>query len=70
MRWLPDRRRIIYTTSAGALVVVDTVTTVRTELEQPVKNAVFRFALAPDARTLYFGVERSESDVWIMERRR
>ena len=69
VRWLPDNRRIIYMTTAGDVVVVDTGTNVRTVVNNLARNAVFSFALAPDGRTLYFGIQRSESDVWIVEKR-
>lgn len=69
VRWLPGDRRIIYMTTEGDVVVVDTATNVRTVVNRLARNAVFSFAMAPDGRMLYFGIQRSESDVWIVERR-
>ena len=67
--WLPDNRRVIYMTPGHALVVVDTVSGARTVVDSRLPPAApFSFAMAPDGRTLYLGVERSESDIWIVER--
>lgn len=69
MRWLPGDGRVIYLTPDGDVVVVDTVSNTRT-VAGTIRNAVSRFALAPDGRALYLGIERRESDVWIVERKK
>jgi Tol biopolymer transport system component len=67
--WLPDNRRVVYITKGHALVVVDSVSGIRTEVDSRLPAAApFSFAMAPDGRTLYLGVERSESDIWIVDR--
>ena len=67
VRWLPGDRRVIYLTPNGDVVVFDTVSKTRT-VAGTIRNAVLPFALAPDGRALYLGIERRESDVWIVER--
>jgi len=68
VRWLADNQRVLYATLAGEVVVVDTVSGARTVVDKQPAFARFGFALAPDGRTIYFGAERSESDIWIVER--
>lgn len=67
VRWLPGDRRVIYLTLNGDVVVFDTVSKTRT-VAGTIRNAIVPFALAPDGRALYLGIERRESDVWIVER--
>ena len=70
-RWLDDRRIIYFASGGTELVVVDTVTRQRTvvpvALPAPATDDVF--AMARDGRTIYYGAARSESDIWIGERK-
>jgi Tol biopolymer transport system component len=70
--WLADSRRILYfTTSPSQLVVLDTVTRVRTvvDVRLPGPSITDVFAVAPDNRTIYYGAARAEADIWIVERK-
>ena len=72
MEWLADSRRIVYFAKDGSeLVVLDTVTRSRTavpvRLPWPVGEETI--AISPDNRTIYYGAMRSESDIWIVERK-
>ncbi|MEX2273445.1 MAG: protein kinase [Vicinamibacterales bacterium] len=70
VRWLPDGRRVIYFTVAGELVVADSVSGARTlvNVRLPMNSTDDAFALSRDGRMIYYGGERSESDIWIAER--
>ncbi len=72
VRWMPDSRRLIYFTARGELVVLDTQSGGRTvvNVRLPLPPTDNTFALSPDARTIYYGGERSESDIWVMERKK
>ena len=70
--WLADDRRAVYFSDADArLVVIDTVTGTRTpvDVRLPAAARADLFAISPDNRTIYYGGVRSESDIWILERR-
>ncbi len=71
VRWMPDNRRLIYFTARGELIVVDTASGARiaVTVTLPLPPKKDTFALSPDARTIYYGGERSESDIWVMERK-
>jgi len=72
VRWLPDGRRVILFANNGSeLVVVDTVTKVRTSLKVnlPAPSISDMFALSRDGRFIYYGATRAEADIWIAERR-
>ncbi len=58
--FLPDSRRLVYFTSEGQLVVVDVP-------EGRRRAAPESIAVAPDGRTLYFGAQKIESNVWKVE---
>ncbi len=70
VRWLPDSRRVVYFTKNGwQLVVLDTVSRERTvvEVSLPGRSTAEVFAISADGRTIYYGAERSEVDIWIAE---
>jgi Tol biopolymer transport system component len=71
VRWLPDSRRVICLTRRDGLVVLDAETGLRTvvsvKLPLPPTNS---FALSPDGRMIYYAGARSESDIWVMERKK
>jgi len=70
--WMADSRRVVYFTNGGwQLVVVDTVTKVRTavSLRLPAPSTIDSFAISPDDRHIYYGGARAEADIWILERK-
>jgi eukaryotic-like serine/threonine-protein kinase len=72
VKWLADSRRVVYFTKNGwELVVLDTVTRMRTivDVRLPGPSANEIFAISPDNRTIYYGAARAEADIWIMERK-
>jgi Tol biopolymer transport system component len=68
-RWLPDSRRLVYFAGNDALAIIDVETNERRSIpvELPYPLADESFALAPDGTAIYFGAERIESSVWIVE---
>jgi Tol biopolymer transport system component len=72
VRWLPDGRRVIYFAKSGwELVVVDTVTQARTHIDVTLAapSVDDTFAMRSDGRTIYYGAQRSEADIWIVDRK-
>jgi Tol biopolymer transport system component len=71
VRWLDNRRVIYFTRNGSQLVVVDTVTRQRTvvPVTLPAPSTDDVFAVSRDGRTIYYGAARSESDIWIAERK-
>jgi Tol biopolymer transport system component len=70
--WLTDSRHAVYFRDPGSqLVVVDTDTGAQTlvDVHLPAPAISDVFAVSPDDRTIYYGAQRSESDIWIVERR-
>ena len=71
-RWLPGDRRVVYFAKNGTqLVVLDTVTRVRTVVDArlPGPSTIDVFAVSPDGRNIYYGAARAEADIWIVERK-
>ena len=70
VRWLPDDERVLFFASSDELVVLDVETKERRSIpvQLPYPLAERSFALAPDGTAIYFGAERIESSVWIVER--
>jgi Tol biopolymer transport system component len=72
VRWLADGRRVLYFDKGGReLTVLDTLTRVRTvvDVHLPAPAAQENFTISPDNRTIYYGAERSEADIWLVERK-
>ncbi len=71
VRWLSDSRRVLYLIESGEVVVLDTVSSKRTVLDVRLPLLPFDdvFALSKDDRTILYGGARSESDIWIVERK-
>jgi hypothetical protein len=69
--WLPGRR-VVYFTMEGELVVIDADTGDRRVIpvELPLPPAHEAFAVAPDGTALYYGAERVQSNIWIVEQDR
>ena len=70
VRWLSDGKRLMYFTHAGQLVLVNTVTSRRTviDVRLPLDPVDDLFAVSKDDRTIFYGGERAQSDIWIIER--
>ena len=68
--FLPDSRRLMYITTMSELVVVDVATGKRRVIPVtlPLPAGRESFAIAPDGRTIYYGAQRIESNVWKVER--
>jgi hypothetical protein len=63
---------VVYFAKNGTqLVVLDTVTRVRTvvDVRLPGPSSSDVFAVSRDGRTIYYGVSRAEADIWIVERK-
>jgi hypothetical protein len=62
---------VLFTNGGSELVVVDTVTQVRTPLKVnlPAPSIADMFAVSRDGRVIYYGASRAEADIWIAERR-
>ncbi len=72
VKWLADSRRLVYFAKNGSeLVVLDMATRARTvvPVRLPWPASEEAFAISPDNRTIYYGAMRSESDIWIVERK-
>jgi len=70
--WLPDNRHILYFTNAGtALILVDTVTLERRVVSVQLPGPVYMdvFGISRDGRTIYCGVGRAQSDIWVAQKR-
>lgn len=67
--FLPDSRRLAYMTTTSELVVVDLDGKRRViPVPLPLSAAREAFAISPDGKTLYYGAQRIESNVWKAER--
>jgi hypothetical protein len=68
--FLPDSRRIIYFTTSSELVIVDVQGGKRrvVPVTLPLPAARESIAIAPDGRTIYYGAQRIESNVWQVRR--
>ena len=71
VKWLADNRRIVYFHDDWLLIVLDTVTRKRVvvPVRLPGPAAKEMFAIGRDDKTIYYGAGRTESDVWIVERK-
>jgi hypothetical protein len=69
--FLPDSRHVLYFTIDSELVIVDVEKNTRRliPVKLPLPAASESFAIAPDGRTLYYGAEQIESNVWKVEKK-
>jgi serine/threonine protein kinase len=63
--WLHDDRRIIFH-SDGRLYIVDSLTKKIQDLLNPSPREARSPSLAPDDRTLYYTLVRTEADIWLL----
>ena len=70
IQWLPDSRRLVFFSLEDELTVLDTETAERrvVPVELPFPPAKDALAVAPDGTAIYYGAERVESNLWIVER--
>jgi hypothetical protein len=71
MAWLPGEREVVYFTERGTLVVQDVVTLERRELTGSLPYPPDPFGgivASPDGRTLYYGAQRMESNIWVVRK--
>jgi serine/threonine-protein kinase len=71
LAWLPGERRVVYFTQRGTLAMQDVTTLERRELTGwlPYPPDPFGGIVAsPDGKTLYYGAQRVESNVWLVRR--
>jgi serine/threonine protein kinase/Tol biopolymer transport system component len=68
--FLPDSRRVMYFTSDSELIVADAEKSARRVIpvKLPLPAATDAIGIAPDGRTLYYGAQSIESNVWKVER--
>ncbi|HYN10068.1 MAG TPA: protein kinase [Vicinamibacterales bacterium] len=68
--FLPDSRRLLYFTADSELVVVEISQGSRRVIPVtlPLPAAREAVAIAPDGRTIYYGAQQIESNVWKVER--
>jgi Tol biopolymer transport system component len=72
VRWLPDSRHVVYFANSGSqLVLVDTVTKARklVDVALPGPSTDDMMSISRDGRTIYYGAKRSQSDIWLAEKR-
>ena len=71
LAWLPGERQVVYFTQRGTLAMQDVTTLERRELTGwlPYPPDPFGGIVAsPDGRTLYYGAQRVESNIWLVRR--
>ena len=62
--WLADNKRAIFS-SGDKIYLLDTETKRRKELLAVVPNRIQSIALSKDNRSIYYSVQKSESDIWL-----
>jgi len=70
MGWMPDHTRVIYFTAAGKLVIQNITTLERHEIDVQLPlppDADFNVFAAPDGRTIYYGAQQTEANIWKVE---
>jgi hypothetical protein len=69
MAWLPGEQEVVYFTQRGTLAMQNVTTLERRELAGSLPYPPDPFGgivASPDGRTLYYGAERTESNVWMV----
>jgi hypothetical protein len=68
--WMPDFRHVVYFTDRGALVMRDVTTLQRREIASRLPYPPDQLAgivAAPDGKTLYYGAQQSEANIWLVK---
>jgi serine/threonine protein kinase len=71
MAWMPGATSVIYFAKGGKLVIQDIATLARHEIPVTLPlppDDVWSLAAAPDGRTLYYGAQQMEANIWKVER--
>jgi hypothetical protein len=71
LAWLPDHRRVIYFGSRGTLVMQNIESLEREEITGTLPyppDASRHIVAAPDGRTLYYGAQQVEANIWMVKR--
>ena len=71
LAWLPGNREVIYFTNRGTLVIQDVESLQRRDvigtLPYP-PDILGSIAASPDGRTLYYGAQQSQANIWLVKR--
>ena len=67
MVWLNDRRRLLFR-AGGKLFLMDSQTRKYHEVYSVAPHQLDRLALSPDDRLLYFSLEETDGDIWLLSR--
>ena len=73
MAWMPDHTRVIYFTTSGKLVIQNIASLARHEIAVTLPlppDDVWSITASPDGRTLYYGAQQAEANIWKVERRK
>ncbi len=71
MAWMPDHSRVVYFTTSGKLMIQDIGSLKRHEIEVRLPlppDADFNIVTSPDGRTIYYGAQQTEANIWKAER--
>ncbi|HEY7567879.1 MAG TPA: protein kinase [Gemmatimonadaceae bacterium] len=69
--WLSDGRRVVYFTNRGTLVMQDVVTLERRDITGVLpypQDLLGNIILSPDGRTLYYGAQQTQANLWMLKR--
>jgi Tol biopolymer transport system component len=69
--WLPGDQRVVYFTRSGSLVMQDVTTLERVDVMKalPYPPDLLRsLGIAPDGKTIYYGAQQVEANVWMVRR--
>jgi len=72
INWLPDSRRLLYFTDIGTwLMLLDTASKRRTAMSVhlPGPSTDDVFGRSRDGRTINYGAQHAEADIWMAERK-
>jgi hypothetical protein len=68
--WMPDTARVLYFTANGKLMIQDIATLERREVDVTLPlppEPDFNLVASPDGRTLYYGAQQTEANIWKVE---
>jgi Tol biopolymer transport system component len=68
--WMPESKRLVYLTTSGKLMIQDIDTLKRHEIDvahMPPPDRYLEIAIAPDGRTIYYGAQQVEANIWKVE---
>jgi hypothetical protein len=68
--WMPESKRLVYLTTSGTLMIQDIDTLKRHEIDvahMPPPDRYLEIAIAPDGRTIYYGAQQVEANIWKVE---